>query len=282
MHGIGIRPGRALLTCLTLAAAIASSAAHADVESDLRARLIGRSAIILGSVTSECSDHFTDNLVSGRYASGKGPVRLPEGELATVENVHIGFTRFDVNLTLATPYRLSIVDGPFELFELRRCRVQLSFDVPRAVRRDLASAEATVLNILELHGSVDAARSSQSWNGRQTEPLPADNDARWAEYRLWKAAQMNVEIRRKLDRVLEEADRAMSSMKDDPDYLDSFARGVASRRWESFSSCESALTATFYTTGSGGKSSSAYADGQRMAWALALARYLQDCWIDTP
>ncbi|KAB2965194.1 MAG: hypothetical protein F9K18_06775 [Thermoanaerobaculia bacterium] len=267
---------RALVALLSLTPAVAV----ADVESDLRARLRGRSAIVLSAVASECTEHYSDNQAAGGYASGSGPVQLPAGELATIDNVHIGWTRFDVNLTLVTPFRVPIVDGPFQLFEHRPCRVQLAFDVPRDVRKDLDRAEATVLAILEVHPSPDAARASGSWNGREPEPLPADSEERWAEYRVWKAAQVNVEIRRKLDTVLADAQAALRNMRDDAEYLESFALGAASRRYDSTSSCDALLSASFYPSGSGGKSSRGYADGQRVAWSLNIARGLQGCWVE--
>lgn len=257
-----------------------SVVARADVEDDLRARLRGRWGILKSPVASECTDHYSDNVASGRYASGRGPVQLPAGELVTIDNVHVGWTRFDVNLSLQVPYRVAIVDGPYTLYELRPCRVQLSFDVPREVRRNTARAEATVLEILEVHDSDRAARASTTWNGREPEALPADSSERWAEYRVWKAAQANSAIRRRIEEVLADAQAVLRNMSDDPDYLDSFGRGAESRRYDSISDCESLLSASFYVSGSGGKSSRGYADGQRVAWATMVARGLAGCLVD--
>lgn len=255
-------------------------AARADVEDDLRARLRGRFAIVQSPVASECTDHYSDNVASGRYASGRGPVQLPAGELVSIDNVHVGWTRFDVNLSLQVPYRVTIVDGPYTLYELRACRVQISFDVPREVRKDLGRAEATVLEILEVHDSDRAARASASWNQREPEALPADSEQIWAEYRVWKAAQVNAAVRRRIEEVLADAQAVLRNMSDDADYLDSFGRGAASRRYESLSDCGSLLSASFYVSGSGGKSSRGYADGQRVAWATMVARGLAGCLVD--
>ena len=48
----------------------------------------------------------------------------------------------DVNLTLVEPFLPSFVDGPFTVYDQRRCRVQLNFEVPREVRKDRAKALA--------------------------------------------------------------------------------------------------------------------------------------------
>jgi len=269
----------AVAAALALASALA---ARADVEDELRARLRGRWAILRSPVASECTDHYTDNDVSGRYASGAGPITLPVGELATIDNVHVGWTRFDVNVGLAVPYRVTLVDGPYTLYEMRTCRIQLGFDVPGEVKRDRARAEATIREVLEVYDSEEAARGSAAWNRREPEALPEDAEQVWAEYRDWKAAQIDAAVRARLDDVLEEADRVLRSMEKDPDYLESFALGVESRRYESFSSCDSALSAGFYRSGSGGPSSRGWADGQRLGWTIAVAAALKDCWASPP
>jgi hypothetical protein len=276
-------PLRLRLSVPALAAVLIAPAAAgaADVEDVLRSHLRGRWAVLRSPVASECSDHYSDNIVSGRFASGGGPVSLPAGELVSIDNVHAGWASgLDVNLGVLVPYRVRIVDGPYTLYEIRPCRVQLNFDVPREVRKDAARAEAAVLEVLEVHDSEAEARRSQLWNRRETEPLPADSEATWAEYRVWKAAQVNAAVRRKLDDVLADAKATLRSMQDDPDYLESFALGVAARRNDSAPSCDSALSSSFYVSGSGGKSKRGYEDGQRVAWATNVAQALQDCFVD--
>ena len=58
-----------------------------------------------------------------------------------------------------------------------------------------------------------------------------------------------------------------------------FAAGARARS-DSWSTCEAMLDATFYVSGSGGKSSRGWADGQRVAWANHLAHALQSCYLD--
>jgi hypothetical protein len=281
MRSSAVPPSLSALFVLSLAALVPLPAA-ADVEDTLRARLRGRWGVLRSPVGSECTDHYTDNQVAGRHAGGAGPYTLPAGELVSIDNVHVGWTRFDVNLGLLRPYRVSLHDGPFTLHEHRSCRVQLSFDVPREVKRDAARAEAAVLEILEVHDSEAAARRSELWNGRDPEPLPADTEAVWAEYRVWKAEQVNLAVREKLDQVLALARDASDSMPDDAEYRESFALGVAARRWDSPGECPSLLSASFYVSGSGGSDSRGWEDGQRVGWALAVAHGLLGCFVETP
>lgn len=279
-----MRPLRRLQLLPLAACLLAPAAARAaDAEDVLRSHLRGRWAILRSPVASECTDHYSDNQVAGRFASGSGPVSLPAGELVSIDNLHAGWTTgLEVNLGVLVPYRVRFVDGPFTLYEIRPCRVQLNFDVPREVRKDAARAEAAVLEVLEVHDSETEARGSGLWNRRQPEALPADAEATWADYRAWKAAQVNVAVRRKLEDVLADAQGALRSMRDEPEYLESFGLGVAARRDDSAPSCDSALSASFYVSGSGGKSKRGYEDGQRVAWATAVARALQGCFVEVP
>ena len=123
-------------------------------------------------------------------------------------------------------------------------------------------------------------RGSASWNRREPEALPADSEQVWAEYRVWKAAQVNAAVRRRIEEVLADAQAVLRNMSDDADYLDSFGRGAASRRYESVTDCDSLLSASFYVSGSGGKSPRGYAHGQRVAWATMVARGLAGCLVD--
>lgn len=257
-----------------------AAVAAADVEGDLRGRLRGRWGILQTPVSSECTDHYTDNEVAGRSASGGGPNSLPAGEVVSIDNVHLGWTRFDVNLSLLVPLRVAFVDGPFTLYERRSCRVQLSFDVGREVKKDARLAEAAVLQVLEVHDSAAAARDSARWNRREPEPLPDDAEERWAEYRAWKAQQVNVAVREKLDDVLGEAQTVAAAVDDDPEYLSSFAQGLESKRYWSPGDCDDILSASFYVSGSGGPDARGFADGQHLGWALAVARALQGCFVD--
>ncbi len=64
------------------------------------------------------------------------------------------------------------------------------------------------------------------------------------------------------------------------EYLLSLGDGAEARS-DYWSDCDSMLSATFSTSGSG-KNYQGYADGQKVAWATHLAEALQDCYITPP
>ncbi len=260
-------------------ALLAAGAARADVEGDLRAALVGRYALAKGELVSECTDHFTDmKVVGGRLTGGSG-TRFDRGELLRIDNVDVGaLAGLDVNLTLVEPFLLSFPDGPFTVYEERRCRVQLNFEVPRDVRKDVQKSLAAVAGVLDLFDDAGAAKRA-GWNRREVEPYPKDWQKTKIEYEAWKLTQVNAAVREKTERVLDEAKRVLAYMPGDDDYLISFAAGARARS-DSWSSCEAMLDATFYSTGSGGKSSRGWADGQHIAWANHLALALQDCYLE--
>jgi len=257
---------------------IACMPSAAAVEDDLRAELVGRYALSRGALVSECTDHFTDmDVVGGRLTGGTGS-RFEAGELVKIDNVKLGaITGLDVNLTLAEPLLLSFEDGPFTIYDQRRCRVQLNFEVPREVRKDTRKSLAAVAAVLELFDDAGAAKRA-GWNQRKVEDYPAGWEKTRREYEVWKVAQMNELVRQKSARLLDEAARILGYMPGDDDYLLSFGAGAKARS-DSWSSCEAMLGASFYVSGSGGKSKRGWSDGQLVAWATQLAHALQGCHL---
>jgi hypothetical protein len=252
-------------------------AATADVESDLRAELVGRYALAKGELVSECTEHFTDmKVVGGRFTGGTG-VRFARGELLRIDKVSVGaMAGLDVNLTLVEPFLLSFEDGPFRVYDERRCRVQLNFEVGREVRKDVQKSLGAVVAVLDLFDDAGAAKQA-GWNRRKVEPYPQDWEKTKREYAAWKLTQVNAAVRAKTASVLDEARRVLAYMPGDDDYLLAFAAGARARS-DSWSTCEAMLDATFYSSGSGGKSSRGWADGQHVAWANHLAQELQECY----
>jgi hypothetical protein len=261
---------------------LAATAARADVEAELRAELRGVWALSKTALFSECTEHYTDNLArDGRVTSDESR-RFAAGELARIDNVHVGWSRFDVNLSLAEPLLLTWRDGPFTVHEQRPCRVQLKLEVPREARRDARAAAAAVRQLLETFDGEGAARAAPGWNRRRVEPYPEGWEETRARYMVWKAEQTNSAVGAKIEHLLAEADRVLAAMSADEDYLASFGAGARARAGESWSSCESMLSASFYASGSGGKSSRGWSDGQLVAWSTRLVRALQGCYVEPP
>lgn len=266
---------------LMIAAWLLPARADADVESDLQASFAGRYALVRGSLVSECTDHFTNlQVAAGRIAGGTG-TRFESGELVYIDKVSIGLlTGLDVNLTINEPFLLSWEDGPFTVYDQRRCRAQLNFEVGRDVRRDRAKARAAIEGVLEVFDSEPAARHGQSWNGRRVKPYPKDWERTRVEYEKYRMARRNELVRQKTEDVLHQANQVLTYMKTDEEYLLSFGAGAEARS-DYWSDCDSMLSATFSTSGSG-KNYQGYADGQKVAWATHLAEALQDCYITPP
>lgn len=257
-----------------------AAAARADVESELKSEIVNWFALTRAPLASECTDHYTDNQVTGGRISGGSGERFAAGELVQIDNVKVGtFSGLDVNLSLVEPYRLSFEDGPFEVYEQRRCRAQLHFDVPREVRKDAGRARAAIEAALALYDHEGAAKKDPAWNRRKVEPFPANWEATKREWEVWKRSQRNRRVREKTESVLEQADRVLAYMANDEKYLASFGAGARARDSESWSSCEAMLDAGFYVSGSGADSRG-WADGQLVAWSTHLARALQDCYIE--
>jgi hypothetical protein len=254
--------------------------ALADVESELKAEIGNFYALTRSGFVSECTDHYTDNQVTGGRITGSDGVRFDAGELVQIDSVKVGsFAGLAVNLTLVEPYRLGWKDGPYEVFEQRRCRAQLHFDVPRDVRKDRVRARAAIEAALALFDHEGAAKKDPAWNRRKVEAYPPNWEATKREWETWRRSQQNRRVREKSETVLEQADRVLAYMPNDEKYLASFGAGARARGSESWSSCDVMLDASFYVSGSGADTRG-WSDGQLVAWATQLARALQECYIE--
>ncbi len=253
--------------------------ALADAESELQAQWRGVWALTRSAVFSECTDHFTDNDVLGDRAAGKA-LRFEAGEGVQVSGVDWTMSGLKVRIELREPFRVEWRDGPFTLYEQRRCRVELKF--PRDARPNAAAASAAIARLLERVGGESDLAASAAWNRRRVAAYPADWERTRAEYDAWKTAQVNAAVGRKLDDVLEQADRIVESSQGDEDYAAAFVAGLQARRYESFSSCASALDASFYVQGSNSQSRRGWEDGQRLAWSINLAAELRKCFVAGP
>jgi hypothetical protein len=260
---------------VALATLLLPAAAFADAQGELRAQWQGVWALTRTAMFSECTDHFTDNDVAGEAVSGKA-IRFAAGEPVQVDGVDWTMTGLKVRIELREPFRVEWRDGPYTLYEQRRCRVELKF--PREARPNAAAASAAIARMLERLAEADIA-SAPAWNHREVEAYPADYARVRTEHEAWRAAQTNAAVQRKLDQALDDASHVVEWSQGDADYAADFAAGLHERRSEEFSSCESALDASFYVHGSGKASKRGWEDGQRLAWAVHLASALRGCFV---
>ncbi len=269
----------ALASAFVLSSALAPL--RAEVEDELRAELVGRFALTRSALLSECTESYTNVEVAGGRPSGGRGLRFAAGELARIDNVKVGaLSGLDLYLSFAVPYLLSFRDGPFTLYDQRRCRVQLDFDVEREVRRDRGRSLAAIGALLELFDSESAARGA-GWNGRETEPFPADWDETRRAHAAWQIEERNRLVSAKTDELLAVTAQTLTSLSNDAEYLAGFAAGARARN-DSWSSCEAMLGATFTVSRSSGSGveKEGWSDGQRAAWAVRLARELRGCFLE--
>jgi hypothetical protein len=280
----------ALFACALLCALAVP--ARADVEDTLNDRWRGGWALTSVPLQSDCTGFYTDNDVAGTQVRSRGSRRFGAGELVRVERIDVKRSRLDLFLDLEEPVLEPLRDGPFTLYEERRCKAQLKVELPAEVVRDAARAEDAVGRLLELHPSPEAGEAAPAWNRRRREPYPEDYERTLAEHAAWKAEQTNAAVSDRIARATEEATRVADRIRDDPEYLQGFAAGVEAARGRYLSDdCGSLLSGSFSAfAGStpGGKSSdwqSGYEDGQRLVYGLELLRRLPRCFVpegDTP
>lgn len=270
-----------LLTASTLACTLAGRAARADAEGDLKARWSRAVVVTKVPTFTDCSESFTDNAVpAGGLPRGNG-MRFGAGEIANVDKLDVTWTRIDLWITFLEPYRVTWKDGPFTLYDQRRCRVQLKLELPRDVRKDATKANAAIGALLEGFDGEKAARQAPGYNARRVEPYPANWEKTRAEYEAWHAARLNAAIDERIDTLLREAQDAIDRGRDDDAYLKCFGKGARSRSYQSFSSCDALLGSYFVSSGSC-DNQRGFDDGQRLAWTTGAVRALAACRVATP
>lgn len=267
------------LPLVLLATGLLAAPLLANVEDDLNARWRGHAVVAKLALASDCNGFYNDNDVQGTALDSRADRRFPPGELATVDHVTTHWTRIDVFLDLSEPVLWPLHDGPFTLYEERRCKVQLKLNLPKDVVKRTTPAHEAVLQVLELYDSAEQARASARWDRRRRESYPADYARTVAEHAAWQAAQRNDAVGGKLDNAIEDAQRTLAGLRDEPDYLSSFADGARERPY--FSDCDAALGA-YFSPKKGGKDRHGYEDGQRLAWDLEVARMLKGCFAPPP
>jgi hypothetical protein len=276
---------------VVLAAIVAASPAPASELGDqLDRQLKGGWGVLEVEVYSACSGTYSNNEVGAVGVASKAPNRFAAGELVKVDNVKVKRQRVDLMLTLDAPLRVSRMDGPFELFDQRSCRVQLMVFVPREMVKnaDLEGLLAEVEKHFTLYASRDEALLSTDWNGREMEPLPDDYEETLRRHAVWTAEQTNAAVRAGIDHALSQAAEAADDIDDDADYLAGFAAGAEEMSGLSLTSCDSLVGASFttYRKSPPGKQTRNYKngwdDGQELVFNVMVADRLRSCLVPVP
>jgi hypothetical protein len=278
---------RSTLVCIL---AVAASGFGSDLDDRLNQRLKGAWAILEVEVYSACAGTYSDNQVGDAGVAGKAQYRFEAGELVKIDKVNAKRQRVDLLLTLAVPFRTSRVEGPFELFDERQCQVQLIVPVLREEIK--AGNDETIVSrfeeLITLFPTLDDARDSDSWNGRETEPVPSDYDQTLARYAVWQAEQTNAAVNDAVRRAVNEAADVAEDLSDDTDYLAGFAAGAEKMSGFGTTDCASLLSTSFSfhdTTPSKDEPKrwrDGWQDGQELIFNVLLAERLQACRVPVP
>jgi hypothetical protein len=282
---------RALRSLLIFSTAVAASVSTASELGDrLDRELKGGWGVLEVEVYSACGGTYSDNEVGAAGVASKAPYHFSAGELVKIDNVKVKRQRVDLMLTLAAPLRFARMDGPFELFDQRQCRVQLMVFVPRQMVKsaDLEGLLAEVRRHITLHASYDAAQMSDDWNGRELEPFPDDYQETLQRHSAWKAEQTNIAVREGIDHALSEAAEVAEDIDDDEDYLAGFGAGAEKMADFSVTSCGSLLSVSFTTYRKNPPADRTRAfedgwdDGQKLVFHVLLAERLRSCLVSVP
>ncbi len=259
----------------------------ADLQDELNTIYRGSWSVFLLETTSTCDASYTNNQVLGSRVLSSGPHRVPAGELGRVAKVDVKRSRIDILVDIDKPLLVSWADGPYELFDQARCRVELEVKVPREwVKKKLVNEiETLVSRVLERHDDQASVARSERWNRREIEPLPEGYEEVFLEYRAWKAGQLRIELLSTLDEALRVIDRA----DDDPAYGGGLAAGMEKEadQHRSWGECEEIAGKSFYPVGKDAPSEfegsdekdweRGYRDGQVVAFHVELAQRIGVC-----
>jgi hypothetical protein len=282
------RGGAALLVLGALGLA-GTPAAALDLEQALAS---WRQAWVVIKVPSgsNCDQGYTNNEVP--QGAPRADVQLGPGELAQVHKIEVKRDRLEVLLNLDEGYLEPRREGPFELFEDARCKVELELPVPRAVIKgdDLAGAERVLASYLARFTSEAEARRSELWNRRQKGRLPKDYEQTLAAWEKWKREQYLLRLDEEIDEALDELEQARRGNRTSPEYADGLAAGLEAQRYVSFSSCQEALDASFWTKSREVPKDrrkdrdfvEGFDNGQRLAFFQERIEELRDCRARAP
>lgn len=309
-----------------------------ELSTILEERWEGSWVVVDARVFSGCWEFYTDNRIRGgevAFGGGRWKKRLARfrsllpssaaseavgppdrgegrsfepGELGTVSGVKVKGGRVDLLVDLQPRVLVPYTHGPFTLYRVADCRVQLQFEVDEEAieRQDLAEIERVLTSTLTRFESEDAARAAPEWNRRPDDSYPDGYERTYERYVAWR----NDEI----DSGLAVAWRALADLGGRLQlstwYLESYSDGV--RAVEGVvhgADCERLVGSDFETfrrrprgdevTGAKGvlldlASSAAgqpgtykalnargYEDGQRLAYELAMLQQLPGCRLQS-
>lgn len=266
------------------------------LEQNLEGQWLGAWVVTTVETHSDCNGYYTANRVNGRLVNSRGGHRFQKGELAKVIRVDAKRSRIDLQLSLAEPILRSYNDGPFTLYEEVACRLEMEVEIPREMvkSRDAASIDRALAPLLERFATLEQARRSRRFNGREREDYPGDYGQTLAEHAIWKAEQQNALVRARIDEALRVTEEITARVSGDPPYLSGFSRGVEAARAMDVGGCSQLLSLDISTqqrrvmrAGDGDdemppRVARGYEDGKRLLLGLEMISGLTECYVPVP
>jgi hypothetical protein len=280
---------RCLVTALTAWTLLTTgTAAASELEDRLHARFRGSWGVLRVEVYSDCAGTYNNNTVLAAGVTGKASRRFEAGELVKIDKIKTRKARVDVLATFAESILVHHTDGPFDLYDEAECKVQLLIEVPRDIikARDDGRIAEIIAGFVEVHRSLDAARASDAWNGRERDPFPEDYDLTLTRYEIWKAEQTNAAVASRREQAIEDAVDVADDIDDDPDYLNGFAAGVeVMKRWRT-DDCGTLVDGRLSQYDDDPPDDKdeprwreGFRDGQELIFNLLLVERLERCWV---
>jgi hypothetical protein len=278
-------------TCLAGSSALLmliaiSSAARADIQSDLNARWRGAWLIVTGDISSNCNGLTTDNRINGDLVSGKGRFAFEPGELARVKKVDAKRSRVDVSLELKEGVLIEYQDGPFTLYREASCQAELEIDFGNSRTKDLgiAAVEAQFGEWFERYARLDEATGSPSYNHRVRDAYPEDYASTLAAYEQWKIDQHNQLVASRIADSSEKTALLLAQVHADSEFGAGLSEGIPAMRDAMNDNCDALLKsspATFAKSAEAPNESwgDGYKIGQQLAYHVELGRRLGRCFI---
>jgi hypothetical protein len=266
-----------------------------EFKEKLKDQWLGAYVITELETSSNCDARATHNQVRGNFVKSSGSHRFEPGELFKVNKINVRRQRIDMHLLVQEPVRVAYNEGPFTLYRYDKCKVELELEVLREVvkDKDAAAVEELLVPILERHATEQSARDSDSWNGREREPLPDDYDLTLAKLEVWRAEQFNAGVQARLDQAHDEVMGFTDRMGTDVPYVRGFARGVEDAKAASVDSCDELMGINLdqLRKGSGSypsefegidRTKRGYFDGRLFICSMNMVRYLPGCFRPVP
>ena len=286
---------RKLFLVLTLVSLPAVSLAG-DLQRSIKREWLGAWLVVTAESYADCSGRYTNNRINGKFVKSAGAYRFGTGELAKLDRVDLKRSRLDLHLTLQEPILADYQDGPFTLYNVAQCQIELQIELPRPVVKGggVREVEEYIWEIVERYATEDEARDSARFNDRERDEFPDDYEMTLARHAVWRAEQTNASVDAKLDHATYETTRLADRLADNPFYMTGFIEGVEAARTVRLDACPTLLgvdlgairrqaaQAKAREEGVRAEFIQGFEDGKVLIYGLEMMRNLPGCYVPVP